>query len=151
MKLTTAGKWPGAGDVSPQTLEDVFADDARRGEFVILEADQSTFLQASGEEDGPYVLEYREAGEQFQAVGQLTKQEVKEAFLGYLQGGSEWRTKKEWSQLPIRKGCFKQAALLLLLAVACLGVALLVLHSAPLSAQELKLRYTLKGHTQLVY
>ena len=59
MKLRTAGTWTGAcaGGVSPQTLEDVFADDARRGEFIIREADQNTFLQASGEGDGPYVLE----------------------------------------------------------------------------------------------
>jgi hypothetical protein len=51
----------------------------------------------------------------------LTKQEVKEAFINYLRGGSEWRSKRQWGQVPITKGCFKQAtALFLLLGVLAL-------------------------------
>jgi hypothetical protein len=103
-----------SSDVTEQTFEEVFADDSLRGEFIILEADADTFLQAGGEGNGPYTLEYKEAGKQFQAVGELTKQEVKEAFLDYLQGGTGWRTKHEWKALASRKGCFKQATAVLL-------------------------------------
>jgi hypothetical protein len=123
MNLKMAGNGIGdsTGDVTPQTVEEVFTDDARRGEFVILEADENTFLQASGEGDGPYLLEYKNSGQQFQAVNELTKQEAKEAFLDYFRGGSDWRTKRQWKQVPIKKGCFKQTtALLLLLGVAAL-------------------------------
>jgi hypothetical protein len=113
MKLTTAGQRSEAA--TEQTIEEVFADDSLRGEFIILEADEHTFLQAGGEGDGPYTVEYQEAGKQFQVVGELTKQEVKEAFLDYLRGGSGWRTRNEWKAVASPKGCLKQAAALLVL------------------------------------
>jgi PAS domain S-box-containing protein len=103
MNLITPGKWVVIGSVTPQALKEVFADDLRRGEFVILEADKNTFLQASGEGDGPFLLEYKAAGEQYRALDQPTKDEVKEAFLDYLRGGSEWRTRRPWKQLVISK------------------------------------------------
>jgi hypothetical protein len=87
---------------------------------MILSADDATFLQAGGEGDGPYTLEYRRAGEQFQAVIPLTKHQVERAFLDYLRGGSGWRTERQWRQLRLKRGCFEQAALLLLLGVAAL-------------------------------
>jgi hypothetical protein len=104
-------------DATEQTIEEVFADDTLRGEFVILEpdADQAPFLQAGGEGDGPYTVEYKEAGKQYQCVRQLTKQEVKEAFLDYFRGGSVWRTRNEWKEMACPKGCLKQVAALLLL------------------------------------
>jgi len=112
MNLTTARQK--FGDATEQTVEEVFADHSLCGEFVILEADENTFLQAGGEGDGPYTLEYKERGKQFQCVRQLTKQEVKDAFLDYIRGGSGWRTKNEWKELAYRKGCLTQAAALLL-------------------------------------
>jgi hypothetical protein len=112
MNLTTARHK--ASDVTEQIFEEVFADESLRGEFIILEADADTFLQAGGEGDGPYTLEYKEAGKQFRAVGELTKHEVKEAFLDYLRGSSGWRTRHEWKELASRKGCFKQATAVLL-------------------------------------
>jgi len=121
MNVTTARK--SFEDVTEQTLEEVFADDSLRGEFIILSADDAMILQAGGEGEGPYVLEYREERNQFQALAQLTKHEVKEAFLDCLRGGSEWRTKRQWKPLPIKKGCFKQAAALLLF----LGVVAMLL------------------------
>jgi hypothetical protein len=117
MNLTTGRQKFAA--VTEQTLEEVFADDTLRGEFVILETDKETFLQAGGEGDGPYTMEYKEIGNQFQAEGELTKEQVKEAFLDYLRGGSVWRTKHRWRESASRTGCFKQAASILLL----LGVA----------------------------
>lgn len=131
MNLKTAGQWSGdcPGEVTSQTLEEVFADDLRRGEFIILEANENTFLQASGEGDGPYVLEYKEAGKQFQALDQLTKNEVEKAFLDYLRGGSQWRTMRQWKELPEKKGCFKQGATLLLLL--CVAALLLIRFIGP--------------------
>jgi hypothetical protein len=58
MNLTTVCRR--FGDVA--NLKEVFADDSLRGEFIILEADANTFLQAGGEGDGPYTLEYKERG-----------------------------------------------------------------------------------------
>ena len=112
------------GDATEQTIEEVFADDFLRGEFVILQADENTFLQAGGEGDGPYTLEYKEPGKQFRCVRPLTKQEVKEAFLDYLRGGSAWRTQREWRELAARKGCFKRAAVLLMLLGVIVWLAL---------------------------
>ena len=121
MELTTARQK--FGDVTEGTIEEVFADDSLRGEFVILEANEHTFLQAGGEGGSPFTLEYKEGGKQFQTGGELTKQEVREAFLDYLRGGSGWRTKHEWKELQTRKGCLKQATAILLL----LGVIVLLL------------------------
>jgi hypothetical protein len=102
-------------DVTAETVEEVFADDSLRGEFIILEAEEDAFLQAGGEGDGPYTLDYREAGKQFRAMGELTRQEVTQAFLDYLRGGSAWHSKHEWQAVALQKGCLKQAAALLLL------------------------------------
>jgi hypothetical protein len=113
MNLTTARQR--FADVTEQTIEEVFFDDSLRGEFAILAADENTFLQAGGEGDGPYTLEYKEAGKQFQGVRPLMKQEVKEAFVDYFRGGSGWRTKNEWKEAALQKGCLKQGAMLLLL------------------------------------
>jgi hypothetical protein len=107
-------------DATAQTLEEVFADDALRGEFITLAADDGTFLQAGGEGHGPYRLEYKEAGKQFQAAVPLTRQEVKEAFLDYLRGGSDWRAGRDWKELPMRQGCSQPAAALLLLLLGAI-------------------------------
>ena len=122
MNLTTARQR--FADVTEQTIEEVFFDDSLRGEFVILEADENTFLQAGGEGDGPYTLEYKEPGKQFRCVRPLTKQEVKEAFLDYLRGGSAWRTQREWKELAARKGCFKRAAVLIIMLLGVVAWAL---------------------------
>ena len=114
MDLIMAGSKAVLG-VDAQLVEEILADDSRRGEFVILQVDKNTFLQASGEGDGPYVLEYKDGGQQFQALDEPTKDEVREAFLDYLRGGSEWKTKRHWRQLAARRGCSQAAAVLVLL------------------------------------
>jgi|SRR6516164_7792430 hypothetical protein len=114
MDLIMAGSKAVLG-VDAQLVEEILADDSRRGEFVILQVDKNTFLQASGEGDGPYVLEYKDGGQQFQALDAPTKDKVKEAFLDYLRGGSEWKTERQWRQLAARRGCSQAAAVLVLL------------------------------------
>jgi hypothetical protein len=113
MTLTTARQK--YRDVTEQTIPEVFADDSLRGEFAILEADENTFLQIGGEGGGPYKLEFKDAGNQFQCVRRLTKEEAKEAFLDYLRGDAAWRTKNEWKEAVSPKGCLGQAGVLLLL------------------------------------
>lgn len=56
MKLETARSLEFA-QVSEQQLREAFADDKGRGEFVILSQGPEVYIQASGEDDGPYVLE----------------------------------------------------------------------------------------------
>jgi len=113
--------------VSEQTLEEVFADDEMRGEFVILESGNNNFLQAGGEREGPYVLEVMRDGVQFQAVGDLTKQDVKGAFLAYFRGEPDWRSKWEWKKLEQKKGCFKRTVMLLLAFCGSIWLLLLAL------------------------
>jgi hypothetical protein len=123
MKLSTARH--NIEDVTEQGVEQVFdADDSLWGEFVILEIDKDTFLQAGGEASGPFNLEYKEAGKHFHSVRPLSKQEVKEASIDYFRGGSSWRTKHEWKEMAFQKGCFQQSAATLLL-VALMGWTLI--------------------------
>lgn len=86
------------------TEEDVnraFDDDLLRGEYVILTAPNGDFMQAAGDDDGPYVLEHRtvETGVHIQSVGEYTKEEIRNAFLAFLRGDESWREGFEWQPL----------------------------------------------------
>jgi hypothetical protein len=41
-------------------IRNAFTDDQGRGEFIILSESDDVFIQASGEDEGPYTLECRE-------------------------------------------------------------------------------------------
>jgi hypothetical protein len=101
-------------NITEQTLEEVFASNDLRGDFIILDVGKDNFLQAAGEDEGTYVLEIKLEGQQFQAVGELTKQEVKTAFLAYFRGEMDWRSKLDWKKLEPKKGCFKKTVILFL-------------------------------------
>ena len=107
-------------------IERAFADDHGRGEFIILIADDDSFIQAAGESDGPYVLEYRDAkiDKHFSAVGEFTKEQVKSAFLSYLGGNTDWHDTNTWEELE-NKGCFGKAAMTIL-GLAVVTIAILV-------------------------
>jgi hypothetical protein len=101
MKLQTARKsYPDATD---QDVEAVFADDELRGEYVVLTAEGGSYIQAAGEGEGPYQLEYRDAEvrKQFQAAQPPEKTDVRGAFLDFLRGGSTWR-EREWKEIEVR-------------------------------------------------
>jgi hypothetical protein len=49
----------------------------------------------------PWVLEYREDGRQFRAEGQVTLEQVRQAFQSYLAGGSEWRAGFTWGEMTL--------------------------------------------------
>ncbi|GIJ50955.1 hypothetical protein Val02_78410 [Virgisporangium aliadipatigenens] len=101
-------------DVNAATLDELLVSDAF-GKFAILSASDEEFIQAGNEwEPGeacatfmqargsdPWVLEYRERGQQFRADGQVTLEQVRQAFQSYLARGSEWYTALAWSEVPL--------------------------------------------------
>ncbi len=100
MTLECAQSLPSA-DATEADIRQAFADDAGRGEFIILAAADQVFLQASGEDDGPYALEYREGSgdRHFRCTRDLTKAEVEGAFLKYLNRDARWKTDFPWEPL----------------------------------------------------
>lgn len=100
-------------NVETDDLVRILDEDAFGG-FVILSRAEEEFLQAGNNwspddecatfleryDSDPWVLEYREpSGKQYQTCRNVTLAEVKEAFLSYLRGGTEWRDRFEWSEI----------------------------------------------------
>ena len=88
-------------NVGEKDIEEFFAEEKLREEFIILsQNDENLYLQAAGEGDENYVLEYRGGSEEqhFRASTLLSKNDVKEAFLDYLQGGTQWRERWTWER-----------------------------------------------------
>jgi hypothetical protein len=123
MRLESAGL--SFDEASERDIDEVFDDDAGRGEFVILQAGEGRYIQAGGQGEGPYVLEYREAGSdaQYQATQPLGKAEVKAVFLDYLRHGSSWKTDRDWKAIDVRRsGCLVPSlGLFLLFALRWIG------------------------------
>ena len=103
MKLETA-EAIASNNVTKEELINAFKDDANRGEFVILTKGEHFFIQASGEYDGPYIMEYREgdANHHFKCIQDLSKENVQLAFIKYLEGDDSWKTDFEWKLLEIK-------------------------------------------------
>ena len=101
-------------DVDAAAMDEVLATDAF-GKFAILSASDEAFIQAGNDwqpgaecsafmdahGSDPWVLEYREGGQQFRAAGPVTLDQVQLAFRSYLAGGSEWRTGFAWGELEL--------------------------------------------------
>ena len=100
MKLETAQSI-GHDNVSEAELIRAFEDDRGRGEFIILSQRDQVFLQAAGEQEGPYHLEYRDGDDahHFRCRRDLSKSEVQSAFLKYLREDGSWRSDFEWERL----------------------------------------------------
>ena len=100
MRLETAGEF-NIDNVTEAQLRQAFDDDAGRGEFIILSQDDQAYMQASGEGDGPYELEYREgdAEHHFQAGDEFRKEQILQAFVWYLTGDPRWHTQFLWEKL----------------------------------------------------
>jgi hypothetical protein len=81
-------------------LHHAFDDDNARGGHIIFAAPDETYIQAAGEGDGPYVMEYRTAGDtaNYHADRQLSKEEVRAAFVQFFRGDSTWRTSRQWKR-----------------------------------------------------
>ncbi len=104
MKLETA-KSLSFDPVTEAQLRQAFRDDANRGEFIILASSSSTqdqrYIQAGGDGDGPFRLEYRDGDEDrhFEAPGDWSKADVERAFLSYLAGDGRWKTGFPWQKM----------------------------------------------------
>jgi hypothetical protein len=103
MELDTAGSIA-YRQVTEGNLREAFRNDAQRGEYIILSQQPEVYMQAAGEDDGPYQLEYRDgdANEHYQAEGELGKDDVERAFLWYLAGDARWRTEFRWKKLEFK-------------------------------------------------
>jgi hypothetical protein len=101
-------------DVDAAALDEVLASDGF-GKFAVLSASEEAFIQAGNDwqpgeacrafmaahDSDPWVLEYHEGGRQFRAVGQVTLEQVRQAFRSYLGGRLEWRARFAWGELEL--------------------------------------------------
>ena len=101
-------------NVDAATMDEVLAADGF-GKFAILSASSHAFIQAGNDwqpseecgsfmdehDSDPWVLEYREGKRQYRAAGNVTLDQVREAFRSYLAGGSEWRGGFTWEEIEV--------------------------------------------------
>ena len=125
MKLNCAEFY--SKEPTEEMIVDLVCNNAKRGEFMILEADDGeAFVQIAGEnydEANPdarvFTLEYREAGKDaplYHAVNDVTAAEAMEAFLSEFRGDHSWRAHHEWE--PIKVGGGMSTGMLIAVVVA---------------------------------
>ena len=105
MQLETAGRIS-SDHVTENELVNAFQDDKGREDFIILSKREQIYIQASGVNDDPYVIEYREGDDEhhFQSVNEVSKDTVLKTFLKYLKNDSSWKTDIEWERLELKNG-----------------------------------------------
>ena len=110
-------------DVSEADILALFADDQARGEFIILSAGENSYIQATGEGDEAYAMEYHDpnSGKHYQATVDLSKRKVQEAFLDYFRGGSAWRSDFRWKEIDVKGGCLSVIVVGLLISAGLLA------------------------------
>ncbi|MBD3362494.1 hypothetical protein GF362_02135 [Candidatus Dojkabacteria bacterium] len=103
MKLTTAGNIQ-SSNVSEEELREAFANDRERGEFIILSQGPQQYIQAAGEGNDPYTLEYRDGDRErhFQCTSPVTKDKVETVFIQYLKRDESWKTDFSWEKMDFR-------------------------------------------------
>ncbi|HEX8916146.1 MAG TPA: hypothetical protein VF796_27605 [Humisphaera sp.] len=113
MKFTTENGGD-LGDLTAEAMDGILAEEGFGG-FAILGPAEDVFIQAAdtwepGDETSafreshgsdPWVLEYREAGRQYQAHGHVTLDQVREAFRSYLAGDGRWRAAFQWHEIEV--------------------------------------------------
>jgi len=97
-------------DVDAASLDGVFTEDAF-GKFAILSASETDFIQIGNawkpdeetraflqaHHSDPWVLQYREGLQLFEASGLVTLDQARQAFVSYLAGQSQWRNQFRWN------------------------------------------------------
>jgi hypothetical protein len=94
-------------EATDEDLARIFDDDDARGDFVILTADDGSFLQAAGKGWSPYTLEFfpeKDSPRYQQATTQLNKDHIRSAFAAFLHNDHAWRASFEWREVE-NKGC----------------------------------------------
>lgn len=103
MTLTTE-EYGDIPNVSPAAIDEVLMSDVF-GKFAVLARSETeflqigndwspseactTFLQVNGSD--PWIIEYRENGQHYQASGQVTLNQARMAFHSYLEGDELWQ------------------------------------------------------------
>lgn len=115
-----------ARNANENDIERAFERDRERGEFIILDRSDGSFLQAAGTGSGPYVLEHMDGQtkEHSRAVEELGKDQVRLIFLQFYRGEPTWRSSRRWEPVKTGGGC---------LAILALGGLLLGLRYAGLA------------------
>jgi hypothetical protein len=94
MRLETAERFHRT-KVKLSDIEDVFSEeeDKDRGEFVILRDDRGGFVQAAGEGDGPFMVEWKNAvdGAHYRSHKLMTRGQARDAFIAFFErDGDIW-------------------------------------------------------------
>ena len=103
MNLTTEGGL-GGKNIGEQDIVEAFRNDAKRGGFIILSHDnQMIYMQAAGDEDGSYILEYQDGSleSHYQCPNELSKARVQEAFIKYFRNDATWRSDFDWQRISM--------------------------------------------------
>jgi hypothetical protein len=79
-----------------------FPDDT----FAVLELRPSTYIQTATEDDGSFVVEYRDGSsdKHFRAARPMRLDDVIAAFQSYLRQDDQWRSRFEWERLDLESG-----------------------------------------------
>jgi hypothetical protein len=90
-------------EVNEQLLRILFEDEDFPEDFVILSQAPEIYMQAAGEWEGAYSLEYRDGDgdHHFSAGDRLRKRDLERAFLWYLAGDPRWRTEFAWKKIAM--------------------------------------------------
>ncbi|MBX7165454.1 MAG: hypothetical protein K1X74_03810 [Pirellulales bacterium] len=75
--------------VNATDIQQVFNDAPLRGNLVVLSANEDEYIQAAGELDGPFLVEYRDGHAGNHHL--MTLEEARQAFVEYLRRDSAWR------------------------------------------------------------
>lgn len=105
--LSSLGRTPASGDdrtidsvTDAQLVEAIAAMERGDVEYVILD-NGAEFIQAAGDGDGPYALQFSPAsGDAMeQAHGGVDASTVRAVLLAYLRGDAAWRSACAWSAM----------------------------------------------------
>ena len=107
-----------------EEIRELMADDAKRGEFMILEKGDDAFVQVAGDSNGGFALEYREGERMFRCTRNVSRDEAEEAFLDYLDGRDSWKSRFSWEPMEFspRSSVRVVAAVVIIAALVYLAI-----------------------------
>jgi DnaJ-domain-containing protein 1 len=89
---------------SPDDIEAIVASlGGTQNDFAILQKNEWTYLQTANQKNLGYILEYQEGSLQrhYQTASNLTADQVKQAFIWYLQGDKRWLSAFIWTRIEL--------------------------------------------------
>lgn len=91
---------------SKEQIREIAVDVATRraGGFVILGESEMSYMQAAGDEEKRFAIEYQEGSlaKHFRAKERLSVEQTVEMLSSYCRGGTEWKTAAIWVPSSIR-------------------------------------------------